>query len=205
MQSEPGFRHIPPDLTYDKPCWAEQLQSAVSPPLIVPSALFPMTAARKKRRKKKTKQKKKCCLSVLPGLDHLIHLLLQVYPLIPLSLQLLTQRVHIGLFPQLPQLLLWMTQHKPRSSSCQILVMQCNQKSSACTFWVMRMHLIRVQEISLFRVNLIYKNKLIHQSINQNLKWFILLQFALFLHLFPTPSTLSVSSWHQVVSGIRAF
>lgn len=55
MSSEPGFTHKPPDLTDDKLCWAEQLQSAVSPSLLVPSVLFPilrLTAAIKNKKNK---------------------------------------------------------------------------------------------------------------------------------------------------------
>lgn len=42
----------------------------------------------------------------VPGLDHLVHLLLQLQPLAPFSVQFLSQGVHVGLISQLPQLLL---------------------------------------------------------------------------------------------------
>lgn len=49
------------------------------------------------------------CTRPLPGLDHLVHLLLQFQPLAPFSVQLLSQRIHVGLFSQLPQLFLYAT------------------------------------------------------------------------------------------------
>lgn len=49
------------------------------------------------------------CTRPLPGLDHLVHLLLQLQPLAPFSLQFLSQRIHVGLFSQLPQLFLCAT------------------------------------------------------------------------------------------------
>ena len=96
-------------LTHYKPGWDEMLWSAMSSFPVFPLLLLPTSHILTSSPIAHVIALSSVCLSlpVIPGLEHLIHLLLQVYPLGSLLVQLLSQGVHICLFPQLPQLFLW--------------------------------------------------------------------------------------------------